>query len=59
MEGLSVVAISYYAVNLLTYLLTPVAEPVGLSKALLTAALTPLAVIAVWLAIRRIRQAVE
>ncbi len=58
-EGLSVVAISYYAVNLLTYLLTPVAEPVGLSKALLTAALTPLAVIAVWLAIRRIRQAVE
>jgi uncharacterized membrane-anchored protein len=58
-EGLSVVAISYYAVNLLSYMLTPVAEPIGISKALLTAALTPLAVLAVWLAIRRIRQAVE
>ena len=57
-EGLSVVAISYYAVNLLSYLLQPLAEPMGLSKVLLTALLTPPAVLAVWLAIRRIRKAV-
>lgn len=58
-EGLSVVAISYYAVNLLSYLLYPLGEPLGVSKGLLTAALTPLVILAVWLAIRRIRKAVE
>jgi uncharacterized membrane-anchored protein len=36
-EGLSVVAISYYAVNLVVYLIGPLAEPIGLSKTILTA----------------------
>jgi uncharacterized membrane-anchored protein len=54
-EGLSVVAISYYAVNLAAYMAYPVIEPLGLSKGLGTALLTPLVVLAVWLMIRRIR----
>jgi uncharacterized membrane-anchored protein len=58
-EGFSVVAISYYAMNLLAYLVYPLAEPMGVSKGLLTAALTPPVVLAVWLLIRRIRQSVE
>lgn len=55
-EGLSVVAISYYAVNLAVYLFYPLTELVGLSKGLTTALLTPAVVVAVWLMIRRIRQ---
>ena len=58
-EGFSVVAISYYAMNLLAYLLYPVAEGVGISKGLLAAALTPPVVLIVFLVIRRIRQHVE
>lgn len=58
-EGLSVVAISYYAVNLALYVLGPVGERVGLSKVELTAAATPLVILAVWLMIRRIRREVE
>lgn len=55
-EGLSVVAISYYAVNLAAYLFYPVTEIVGISKGLATALLTPAVVVAVWLMIRRIRR---
>ena len=55
-EGLSVVANSYYAVNLAVYLFYPLTELVGLSKGLTTALLTPAVVVAVWLMIRRIRQ---
>ena len=58
-EGLSVVAISYYAVNLALYLLAPLAEGTGMSKAILTAGVTPVVVGLVWLMIRRIRQEVE
>jgi uncharacterized membrane-anchored protein len=58
-EGLSVVAISYYAVNLATYLLYPLAEASGLSKGLVTAAVTLPVVLAVWLLVRRIRQAMH
>jgi len=58
-EGLSVVAISYYAVNLASYLVSPATEPIGLAKATTTALLTPLVVLAVWLLIRRIRNAME
>ncbi len=58
-EGLSVVAISYYAVNLASYLAYPVSEPLGLSKGGLTALLTLPVVLAVWLLIRRIRQAMH
>lgn len=55
-EGLSVVAISYYAVNLATYLAYPVTEPLALSKGFVTALLTPLVVGLVWLMVRRIRK---
>ena len=58
-EGLSVVAISYYAVNLASYLAYPAAEPMGLSKNMLTALLTPLVILAVWWMVRRIRREVE
>jgi uncharacterized membrane-anchored protein len=54
-EGLSVVAISYYAVGLLANVVTPFAEPFGLGKTGVMAAVTPLVVGAVWLALRRIR----
>lgn len=54
-EGLSVVAISYYAVGLALYLLGPLAEEVG--KAWVAAAVTPLVVLATWLGLRRVRKA--
>ena len=55
-EGLSVVAISYYAVNLASYALYPLAHALDWSKTMTTAALTPVVVIAMWLAMRRIRK---
>ncbi|EYD74118.1 hypothetical protein Rumeso_04317 [Rubellimicrobium mesophilum DSM 19309] len=56
-EGLSVVAISYYAVGLTLYLLGPLAEDVG--KARLAAVVTPLVVLATWLGIRRVRRGLD
>ncbi len=58
-EGLSVVAISYYAVSLAGYLLYPLSGPTGLSKGMLTALITLPVVALVWLAIRRIRRKIE
>lgn len=58
-EGLSVVAISYYAVSLVAYLLYPLSEALGLSKGMLTALVTLPVVAAVWWMVRRLRQAVE
>lgn len=55
-EGLSVVAISYYAVSLAAYLLYPVAASTGVGKGMLTAVITPPAVALVWWMIRRIRR---
>lgn len=55
-EGLSVVAISYYAVGLAANLALPLAEPAGMGKTALMAGLTPLVVGVVWLALRRIRR---
>ena len=54
-EGLSVVAISYYAVSLAAYVAAPFAEAFHMDKPFVTAALTPFVVGAVWLAVRRIR----
>lgn len=48
-------AISYYGVNLATYLAYPVTDPMGLSKGLTMALLTPLVFVFVWLMVRRIR----
>lgn len=58
-EGLSVVAISYYAVNLVTYMLGPVGDEIGVSKLIITAVATPVVIVAVWALIRRIRRAVD
>ena len=54
-EGLSVVAISYYAVNLVGYLVGPLAERFHISKPLEMAIITPLVILAVWGMVRRIR----
>lgn len=54
-EGLSTVAISYYAVNLAAYALEPLAHSVHLSHGGLMAVLTPLVLLGVWLMVRRIR----
>ena len=54
-EGLSVVAISYYAVSLASYMLYPLTGVTGASKGLLTAAITLPVVLLVWWAVRRIR----
>ncbi|MFN3294282.1 MAG: DUF3422 family protein [Gemmobacter sp.] len=58
-EGLSVVAISYYAVSLAGYLSYPLAEAMGWSKGALTAAITLPVVALVWLMVRRIRRAMH
>lgn len=56
-EGLSTVAISYYAVGLVLYLLGPLAEEVG--KVWLTAVVTPLVVLATWAGTRRVRRSLS
>jgi uncharacterized membrane-anchored protein len=55
-EGLSVVAISYYAVSLVGYLLYPLAQFLGISKGMMTALATLPVVALVWWAIRRVRE---
>lgn len=58
-EGLSVVAISYYAVSLAGYLLYPLATMLSVSKGTMVAAVTLPVVGGVALAIRRIRRRLE
>lgn len=55
-EGLSVVAISYYAVSLASYALYPLAEATGLAKGWLTAAITLPVAGLVWWLIRRVQR---
>ena len=57
-EGLSVVAISYYGVSLLSYALTPVAHGAGVDKSAVVALSIPIVVVAVWWMVRRIRRKV-
>jgi len=57
-EGLSVVAVSYYAVNLMAYLLTPLVKS-HLSKTTLSALLVPPVILGVWWMIRRIKARVS
>ncbi|WP_372886015.1 DUF3422 family protein [Shimia sp.] len=54
-EGLSVVAISYYAVSLASYAAYPAAQALEISKGQLTAMLTLPVVLVVWWLVRRIR----
>jgi len=58
-EGLSVVAISYYAVNLAAYLVAPLAEVAGVGKTASLAVLTPLVFLAVWAMVRQLRRSVH
>ncbi len=58
-EGLSVVAISYYAVSLAGYLLYPLTELTGVSKGHLTAMVTLPVVLLVWGAVRKLRAHIE
>ncbi|EKD60743.1 MAG: hypothetical protein ACD_54C00578G0001 [uncultured bacterium] len=58
-EGLSVVAISYYAVSLAAYVAYPLTEALHVSKGMAMAVLTPVVVLGVWLALRRIKAAVH
>ncbi|MEP5153716.1 DUF3422 domain-containing protein [Planktotalea sp.] len=55
-EGLSVVAVSYYAVNIALYTLGPVEKAFGLSKTLLAAGVTPITLLCVWLLLHRLRK---
>ncbi len=55
-EGLSVVAISYYGVNLAANVVMPAAEPLGLGRTGVLAALTPVVILLVWLLVRRVRK---
>ncbi|OYW59953.1 MAG: hypothetical protein B7Z10_01005 [Rhodobacterales bacterium 32-66-7] len=58
-EGLSVVAISYYAVSLMTYLAYPLAKLLQMSKEVLMAAMVVPVVGLVWLLVRRIRNSLH
>jgi len=54
-EGLSVVAISYYALGLLSYVFVPLGEALHLPKAWVMAAAVPLVLLLVWRGLRRLR----
>ncbi len=54
-EGLSVVAISYYGVSLLAGMLMPAGEHLGVSRSLVVAGLTLPVVLVVWMLVRRVR----
>lgn len=54
-EGLSVVAISYYAINLVVYAGYPLAKIAGFGKPELSAIATPVVALVVWLVVRNIR----
>lgn len=47
-EGFSVVAISYYALSLLAYIIAPLSKLIGVDKSWLIAGLVPVVVVLVW-----------
>ncbi|WP_293449316.1 DUF3422 domain-containing protein [Planktotalea sp.] len=55
-EGLSIVAVSYYAVNIVLYLLGPLEKTLAISKTILAAGVTPLVLICVWLLLRNLKK---
>jgi len=55
-EGLSVVAISYYALSLVSHIFAPVAEHFHVSEPVLLALLTVPVIVVVWYLVRRIRK---
>jgi len=58
-EGLSVVAISYYAVSLSSYLLAPFAEGLGVGETMLKAGLVPIVLGLAWMGLRRVRRSMH
>ena len=58
-EGLSVVAISYYALNLAAYMAYPLFEEFAVSKGTGTAILAPVVILAVWGMLHRARRHFE
>lgn len=58
-EGLSVVAISYYAVNLVLYVSGPLQYSLGISKTIMAAFATPIVLLLVWLMIKRIHKRMD
>lgn len=58
-EGLSVVAISYYAVNLVLYVVGPLEKEFGISKVAMASIATPLVLLGVWYLVNRIRKKME
>jgi uncharacterized membrane-anchored protein len=58
-EGLSVVAISYYAVSLAMYILGPVEYQLGISKTVMAAIVTPIVLVGVWLMLQRLKKHLE
>ncbi|CAM4280717.1 DUF3422 family protein [Palleronia rufa] len=58
-EGLSVVAISYYAVSLAAYALEPLMTLAGISQTVGTALLVPAVVALVWVMVRRVRRRLD
>ena len=57
-EGLSVVAISYYAVNLAAYALAPLAERAGIDKSTVLAVVVVPIMGLVWIFVRRLRRGI-
>ena len=55
-EGLSVVAISYYSVNLAANLLKPLGKSIGINESWVYAGLTPIVVLLVWFMVRQLRK---
>jgi uncharacterized membrane-anchored protein len=58
-EGLSVVAVSYYAVNISLYLLGPLEKAYDISKVFLAAGVTPVVLFFVWLLLRRVHKKLD
>ncbi len=58
-EGLSVVAISYYALGLLGYVVAPVVDATGIEEAWFMALLAPLVLLVAWLGMRWVRSRIH
>lgn len=58
-EGLSVVAISYYAVSLVLYMTGPLEKLLDVSKTVMAAVATPIVLVLVWMMVTQIRKKME
>ncbi len=58
-EGLSVVAISYYVLGLLGYVVAPVVDATGIEEAWFMGLLAPLVLLVAWLGTRWVRSRIH